>query len=97
MDLFGNEYLLLDSFLSMNDDVFFFCLLLICYFNVKRLLLFKIIPANKSRICQDRKTRLILVSVINLLHLFFYCLSLENIIKIDLCGFTRMVFLLVEV
>ena len=81
----------------MDENSFSACLFIISYFNVKRLLLFRLVRGNKSGNSSERKTRLVLTSVINLLHLFFFCLSLEKIVSVDLCGFVRMVFLLVEV
>lgn len=96
-DIFGNKYNLITALMTMNQDTFFFSFAILAYFNIKQYMVFMFMRQAKTSATFDRKLRLSLTTLINVLHVFFYFLSKENVVVFDGCSLMRMAFLLVQV
>ena len=97
MDIYGNVFPLVKLFITWQSPPFVYAFFIISYFNLKHYLVYNFLWRSGKRINKGRKVRLVLLSIINLLHIFVYFLNLEQIIQIDFCCLLRLMFLLVEV
>ena len=82
--------------MSMESDTFFYSLVILTYFNLKYYVVYMFIRKNSKSASIDRKLKLSLTTLINLLHIFFYFLTKEEVIRMDGCGLMRTFFLLIK-
>jgi len=97
LDIFGNRYHMISALMTMNQDTFFYSFAILAYFNIKHYMVFMFMRQAKSSTTFDRKLRLSLTTLINVLHVFFYFLSKEKVVTFDGCSLMRMAFLLIQV
>jgi len=94
-DIYGNGYYLLNPLPFVDSGAFLISTLIMCYFNAKYYGIHRNLRKSVDILSSTRKTKLVLISVLNLLHFLFYFLTKDNIIKIDVCSIIRVIFLLV--
>lgn len=96
MDLFGNHYHMISAGMTMDSETFFYSFAILAYFNIKYYMVYAFMRQSKNIATFDRKLRLSLTTLINVLHIFFYFLSKEDVVGVDGCSFMRMCFLLIQ-
>lgn len=96
-DIYGNNYYLISFTPFVERDVFMLTMLIMCYFNAKYYGIYRNLRRNVEILSSTRKTKLMLISALNLAHFTCYFLTRDNMVKLDLCSVIRIVFLLVVV
>lgn len=96
MDVFGNKYHLISALMTLEADTFFYSFAILTYFNIKFYMVFMFMKQSRNVATFDRKLKLSLTTLINILHVFFYFLSKEDVVRVDGCSLMRMCFLLVQ-
>lgn len=96
MDVFGNEYVMISDFITMDSNTIFPSFAILLYFNIKYYVIYMLMRKNTKYSNSERRLKLGATTIINLLHILFYFFQSENIISIDGCGIMRMLFMLVQ-
>ena len=94
-DIYGNNYYLLGFVPFVQNSAFLISTLIMCYFNAKYYGIYRNLRKNIDILSSTRKTKLVIISVLNLLHFSFYFLARDNIISLDVCLLIKVIFLLV--
>lgn len=94
-DVYGNNYFLLSFLPFVEKGTFIIATLIMCYFNAKYYGIHRNLRKNVDILSSTRRTKLVLISVLNLLHFTFYFLTRDNIIKFDMCSVIKVVFLMI--
>lgn len=94
-DIYGNGYYLWTPFPFIESGTFLVSTAIILYFNVKYYIIYKNMRQNINILSSARKTKLVLISMLNLLHFMFYFLTKDKIITIDGCSIIKVFFLLI--
>lgn len=94
-DIYGNSYHLWNLFPFINDGTFLISTFIMLYFNAKYYIIYKNLRQSVNVYDSARKTKLVLVSVLNLLHFLFYFLAKDNIIRIDGCSIIKVIFMFI--
>ena len=94
-DIYGNNYHLWALFPFISRGTFIVSTFIMLYFNVKYYVIYKNLRRNINLLSSTRKTKLVLISMLNLLHFLFYFLAKDNIVKIDICSIIKVIFLFI--
>lgn len=94
-DIYGNNYYLLNFLPLVERGAFLVSTLIMCYFNAKYYGIYRNLRKNVEILRSTRKTKLMVLSVLNLLHFSFYFLARDNIINMDICLAIKVLFILV--
>lgn len=94
-DIYGNKYYLLSLFEFNNRNPFLKATFIMIYFNVKYYIIYVNIRKNVDILKSNRKTKLVIVTILNILHFLFYFFTKDEILKIDGCSIIKVIFLFV--
>lgn len=94
-DIYGNNYYLLDPFSSKSRNPFLKATFIMIYFNIKYYIIYVNIRKNVDVLKSNRKIKLVLVTLLNILHFLFYFFTKDQILTIDGCSIIKVIFLFV--
>jgi len=92
-DIYGNDYHIWSLFPFISSGTFLLSTFIMMYFNIKFYIIHKNLRNNIHMLKSTRKTKLALISILNVLHFLFYFLAKDNIITIDACSIIKFIFL----
>lgn len=85
-DIYGNFYNLRLSFSYTSTHSFALCVGIMIYFNIKYFVVYSVLKQTNNNLLEsNRKLKLVLASILNILHFLFYFLAKDNIIIRDGC------------
>ena len=96
-DIYGNAYHLWNLLPFIPNGTFMLSTLIMAYFNIKYYIIHKSIKQNINILSSTRKTKLVLVSTLNILHFLFYFLVKDRIIIVDGCSIIKVIFIFIVV
>ena len=74
---------------------FFFSFAIMFYFNIKYYVTYASLKQSSGFFKSDRKIKLVIASLLNVLHILLYFLTKDNIIGVDGCSLARTAFVIV--
>ena len=95
MDIYGNGYYLLEPVPLVQRGVFVLPTLIMCYFNAKYYGIHRNLRKNVELLSSTRRTKLVLITLLNLMHFLFYFAQRDGIVALDVCLVIKVVFLMV--